>query len=190
MTEPTPVRHDAPALVAMGVRELVATARRLGLVWRLHLATVSVDQTSPYTTVEAMLDGDEVTLTMVNLTGTILAQGDRIAAIQVPPSGTYAIGVLGPSLLAAFDLTRAAFEAFGGVSITPVANTPTAAAVSYTLSGAGTVAAFATANTAVPGSQVLEVSVASVTSTGMNVMIYRTNTTVTTVYWLAKQAIV
>lgn len=80
----------------------------------------------------------------------------------------------------------AANIASGQVTITPVANTPTSIEVSgLALAGAGTTRAFATANTLVPGSTVLEVSTTSVTETGFLIWVYRTNTTATIVRWWA-----
>lgn len=73
----------------------------------------------------------------------------------------------------------------GTVSITPVANTPTVGAVS-----------FAAAFSAVPnvvvcpvdtliGSQVKCCGISSVTAAGFNARVYRTNTTATTLAWIA-----
>lgn len=74
---------------------------------------------------------------------------------------------------------------FGRVTITPVANTPTSTTVSgLSLQGAGDVLGFCTSVTSVPGTGVLETSVSSVSSTGMTVWIYRTNTTGTDVEWM------
>jgi hypothetical protein len=44
-----------------------------------------------------------------------------------------------------------------------------------------------TASSTVPGSNVMEVSAASVTATGALIYIYRTNISNTTVYWSAVQ---
>lgn len=68
------------------------------------------------------------------------------------------------------------------VSITPVANTPTMVTLNYgtTLQGSSFMCQ-TTPNTSVPGSSVVETSYNSLTSTSVNVWIYRTNTTTTSV---------
>lgn len=77
-------------------------------------------------------------------------------------------------------------EAFGTVTITPVASVPTSVTVSG-LSVVGTAfRGFATANTTVIGSVVMGVAVSSVTSTGLLVWVYRTNNTNTVVNWMVK----
>lgn len=76
----------------------------------------------------------------------------------------------------------------GSISITPVANTPTSAAVTFPV-GRFTQAPLATtnANTTVIGSTVQGTAVSSVTTSGMNVWVYRSNTTSTIIYWQAVQ---
>lgn len=75
--------------------------------------------------------------------------------------------------------------AFGTIDITPTPNANTSLAVnSYNLAGSGDVMAFTTAFSSVPGSFIWGTSANSVTATGMDVVIYRTNSTVTTVYWM------
>jgi hypothetical protein len=76
--------------------------------------------------------------------------------------------------------------AFGSVNITPsAANTPTSATVSGLDLKGTSFYAQATANSSVPGSQVTGVGVTNLTSTGLTVWLTRTNTTLTTVYWMA-----
>jgi len=73
----------------------------------------------------------------------------------------------------------------GRVDITPVANTPTSVAVSgLSLTGAGDIVGLCTSVTSVPGTAVVETSVTSVASTGMTVVIYRTNTVTTAIDWM------
>jgi len=80
---------------------------------------------------------------------------------------------------------KAGNVAMGQVKITPVANTPTSVAVSgLRLMGSGQVVGLCSAQTSLPGSVVHETSVSSVTSTGMNVWIYRTDTEPTEIGWL------
>lgn len=72
----------------------------------------------------------------------------------------------------------------GLTTVTPVANTPTSVAVSgLSLTGAGTIVGLVTATTSVPGTEVLEASVSGITASGMNVWVYRTNTTPTGMAW-------
>lgn len=73
----------------------------------------------------------------------------------------------------------------GTVQITPVANTVTSAAVTFPTPYAAPPVVTVTAQTAVPGSQVQEVSAFNITATGCNVYVYRTNTTSVTISWTA-----
>lgn len=112
----------------------------------------------------------------------------------------YVAGPLGPSTAAAGDwkagdaLTHTNLNArgftggmmqAGTVSITPVANVPTSTAVTFPFAFPSTPNVVVTAGTSVPGSEVKEVSVGAVTTTGFTAWIYRTNTTSTAVYWVA-----
>lgn len=83
----------------------------------------------------------------------------------------------------ALRLTYAAI-ATTSVSITPVANTPTSGAASWGKTLPGTVYAFATASSTVPGSTVIEVTVGTITSTGCLAWINRTTAVDTTVHVL------
>jgi hypothetical protein len=72
----------------------------------------------------------------------------------------------------------------GTETITPVANTPTSVTISgLDLQGTGTITGLCTPVTSVPGTTVLETAVSSVSSSGMDLYIYRTNTTATKVGW-------
>lgn len=73
----------------------------------------------------------------------------------------------------------------GSASITPVANTPTSVTVTFPVAFSQAPYAVACALSAVPGSTVIEVAVNNVTATSMDVVLYRTNTTNTVVYWIA-----
>lgn len=75
--------------------------------------------------------------------------------------------------------------ASGLVTITPVANTPTSAAVSgLSLTGSGTIVGLCTSVTSLPNTDVLESTVSSISATGMTVWTYRDNTTGTKIGWL------
>ncbi|MFI8351332.1 hypothetical protein [Streptomyces sp. NPDC085596] len=73
---------------------------------------------------------------------------------------------------------------FGQVTINPAANTPTSTTVTGLGTKGDTFYAFATANTTVIGSAVQGVAVSNVTSTGLTVWVYRTNTTATNINWM------
>lgn len=72
----------------------------------------------------------------------------------------------------------------GLATITPVANTPTSTTVTgLSLAGTGSVTGLVQPTTSVPGSEVQEGSISSVSSTGMTLWLYRTNTTPTGMAW-------
>lgn len=73
----------------------------------------------------------------------------------------------------------------GLTRITPVANTATSVTVKFPTPFSSTPRVFVTAQTVVPGSQVQQVWVSSVTTTGFTAWILRTNTTKTTIAWQA-----
>jgi len=74
---------------------------------------------------------------------------------------------------------------WGNVTITPVANTPTAKAVAFAVSYTDAPCVFTTAYTTVPGTSVLGDAAANITTTGFDVYVTRTGTTNTGVMWLA-----
>jgi hypothetical protein len=75
--------------------------------------------------------------------------------------------------------------AMGTVTITPsAANTPTSSVVSGLSLRGSTFYAFATAQTAAPGSNVTGVGTTAVTASGLTVWVTRTNTTATVVNWM------
>jgi hypothetical protein len=73
----------------------------------------------------------------------------------------------------------------GVVNITPVANTPTVQAVSFGVTFAAPPNVVLSASDVLIGSQVKCVGLSSNTKTGFNARLYRTNTTVTSVIWIA-----
>ena len=74
---------------------------------------------------------------------------------------------------------------WGNVTITPVANTPTAKAVTFYTSYTDAPVVFTTAYTTVPGTSVLGDGVANITTTGFDAYVTRTGTTNTGVMWIA-----
>lgn len=75
---------------------------------------------------------------------------------------------------------------FGEVVISTVANAVTSVTVTYPQMQGSSFAAFVTANSAVPGSQVQEVTTDSPTATSVSVRIYRTTAVDTKVYWMVR----
>jgi hypothetical protein len=74
----------------------------------------------------------------------------------------------------------------GNVSITPsAANTPTSKVVTFKQEFSGSPSVVASANTSVPGTTVLGVGTSSRSATGCTIWVTRTNTTETTVNWIA-----
>ena len=74
---------------------------------------------------------------------------------------------------------------WGNVTITPVANTPTAKAVTFPTSYTDAPCVFTTAYTTVPGTSVLGDGAANITTTGFDAYVTRTGTTNTGIMWMA-----
>lgn len=74
---------------------------------------------------------------------------------------------------------------WGVETITPVANTPTAKAVTFPVAYTSVPMVLTTAHTSVPGTSVTGSAAASVTVTGFDAYVTRTNTTNTSVGWIA-----
>jgi hypothetical protein len=71
------------------------------------------------------------------------------------------------------------------VTITPVANTPTAKAVTFHTPYTDAPVVLTTAYTTVPGTSVLGNAAANITTTGFDAYVTRTGTTNTGIMWLA-----
>lgn len=78
---------------------------------------------------------------------------------------------------------------FGIVDITPVANTPTSESITFPREFKNKPKVFVSANTATPGTRVIEVSYANETTTGCDIVINRTNETLTSVSWFAVEEV-
>lgn len=74
---------------------------------------------------------------------------------------------------------------WGVETITPVANTPTAKAVTFSVAYTSVPMVLTTAHTAVPGTSVTGNAAANVTATGFDAYVTRTNATNTSVGWFA-----
>jgi len=76
----------------------------------------------------------------------------------------------------------------GYVSITPTADSPTSVAISYGKTFSTSPRTVVTANTSVPGSVFIEASTTSHTTTGCEIVIYRTSSTTTGINWVTALA--
>lgn len=85
--------NETVEMIDTAVRAVQEEAQRLGLVWQLVYGTVTVAP-SPQATgsIIVQVDGDDtgVPVPVVNLAGA-LAAGARVAILQLPPAGLYAI---------------------------------------------------------------------------------------------------
>lgn len=77
----------------------------------------------------------------------------------------------------------------GIVRVTPVANTATSISVTFPTPFISVPRVFATGQTVVPGSEVKQVWVSNVTTTGFTGWVLRSNTTKTTIAWQAYAAV-
>jgi hypothetical protein len=83
------VSHETAALTA-AAQQVVADAKRLGLIWTLQNATVT--STNP---VKVEMDGDNVSIQVASMIGSV-SLGLRVYVIQVPPAGNFIVGFVGP----------------------------------------------------------------------------------------------
>ena len=77
-------------------------------------------------------------------------------------------------------------EICGKVDVTPTANTPTRQAITFPKTFLKVPNIQVTAHSSVIGKEVLGVSFSNPLRTGCDILVYRTNTTGTTVYWCAR----
>lgn len=81
-----------PILVDMAgglVGDIVDNAKRLGLTWTLRFATVITVTNNQFAM--ATYDGDTIPISMTSMIGPV-SIGDRVFALNVPPSGNYIVG--------------------------------------------------------------------------------------------------
>lgn len=166
MTQPDPL--EAPSLIGTGIKAVLDGASRLGLTWTLRLGTI-IDAANG----TVVLDGDSVPISAQLMGDMGWINGVRVFVIQVPEGACYVVGQVLSNI------------ASTSVLITPVANTPTSAAVTWGRALPGNVHVVVAAESSVPGSQVMEVSSNQITATGCTVWLYRSNTTATTVHVVA-----
>ncbi len=103
MTQPDTESGDEVARV----KAIQDNADRLGLTWGLRPATVT--SADP---VQARYDGDSEAIGMVSMVG-VVAVGQRVYAIRVPPSGNYIAGVVADPLVCRLRVTAAPAIASG-----------------------------------------------------------------------------
>lgn len=123
-----------------------------------------------------LMDGAQVELRAVSTAGD--------ASLYVRPTGIEATRpVTTQQDLSVGGILTARNIAFGAVSITPIANQPVSASVSGLGLKGTNFRAFVTANTSVPGTQMLGTGATAVSGNGLTVWLTRSNTTTTTVWW-------
>lgn len=77
-------------LISDAARTIVQQAQALGLTWTLRIATVVTSSINGNATI--VFDGDTVTISATNLTGSPFGGGSRVYCIMVPQSGNFIIG--------------------------------------------------------------------------------------------------
>jgi hypothetical protein len=82
------VNYDTEALTA-AAQQVVADAKRLGLVWTMQNGTVT--STNP---IKVQMDGDTVSILVTSMVG-VVALKQRVYIIQVPPAGNFIVGFVG-----------------------------------------------------------------------------------------------
>ncbi len=88
----------APELISAAVKQILASAKALGLTWSLRIATISVLQSvgsNEPPLVAGIYDGDSAAIGLTNITGEELLPGQRVYCLMVPPSGNFIIGFVG-----------------------------------------------------------------------------------------------
>jgi hypothetical protein len=81
------VNHDTEALTA-AAQQVVADAKRLGLVWTMQNGTVT--STNP---IKVQMDGDAVSILVTSMVG-VVSLKQRVYIIQVPPAGNFIVGTV------------------------------------------------------------------------------------------------
>ena len=81
--------YDIAALTA-AAQQVVADAKRLGLVWVLQNGTVTATQPN----LQVQMDGDITSIQVASMVGTV-SLNQRVYVIQVPPAGSFVVGFIG-----------------------------------------------------------------------------------------------
>jgi len=186
------VRATTPAGVAAAVQSQVPTATDT-TQGRVELATNAETTTGTDTTRATTPAGVAAAITANAAAAVPSANETTQGKVELATNAEFAAGT---------DTSRASTpanvaNAFGGVfpriasgvvAITPVANTPTLGHVTFPVGRfTSNPAVTVSASTSVPGSTVIECAAANVNTSGFDAYIYRTNTTSTSVFWIAVQ---
>ena len=103
-----------------------------------------------------------------------------------PKTGRIKVNTLKEMFNREFDSTlKGIMIQYGRVSIEPVANTPTMKQVQFPITFSGQPCVVVTPLTSAPGTNVLGVGASNNTKSGFDAYVTRTNTTETTLVWIA-----
>lgn len=103
--------------LGIAVQELVAQAKKLGLIWELKPATIV--RGSVPNNIIAVYDGDTTPLSMSSLIG-IVADGKHVQVISIPPAGHFIIGEASTAMPMLYGQAGTARVSFTGTSTTHV----------------------------------------------------------------------
>lgn len=136
------------------------------------------------TEIESTLIKELPILTTISDTDDLLIE--TAPATGVPRTGRTKVKTLKEMFNGEFDSAlRGIAIQYGCVSITPVANTPTMKHVQFPRAFAGQPCVVVTPITSVPGTNILGAGASNNTNDGFDAYITRTNTTETTLAWIA-----
>lgn len=139
MTQPDSLAE----LISTGAQAIVTNANRLGLTWRLRLATVT--EATSADSLEARIDGDVNSITIISMIGEVPIDR-RIYVITIPPAGNYAVGFVAGNYLLADLAHQSNVQTTVSTSVsTSYANLSNIAGVAFTAPASGTVTIFYTA---------------------------------------------
>lgn len=94
------------ANIAAGIGQLIQNAQSLGLTWTLRPATVSLRLDAGADQYSIVYDADTAPITANNMTGRVLAPGQRVYGVIVPPAGNYIIGTTAEQRLIGATVVR------------------------------------------------------------------------------------
>lgn len=165
--------------VAVGVRELIAQAKKFGLTWDLRPARVVSG--SDAANIVATYDGDLIPMNMTSLIGTLSA-GQRVHAVMIPPAGHFIIGqsyIHAQNLYGQSGIELISFSALSSTTVPVVFDVPFTETPSVHVniaSGDGSTAAWQSRGI-------------NVTTTGFTIFVYGSSSTWTSVpvHWIASR---
>lgn len=119
-------------------------------------------------------------------TGNLMYFGNASYSTYVQGSNLYLGNASYPTYIRGSSISAPQLIQSGTISITPsAANTPTAGKVTFGTAFPAAPKVVATALSTVPGTTVTGVGVSGISTTGCTIYLTRTNTTATTIYWIA-----